>query len=211
MKVDLIFNYFPDLSSEQREQFMLLDELYKDWNQKINVVSRKDIDELYLRHVLHSLGIAKFQKFKQNASVLDVGTGGGFPGIPLAILFPEVSFTLVDSIGKKIRVIEEVVEGLKLRNVTPVNSRVEEVSGKYDFIVSRAVAAMPTFTHWVKGKIRKESVHERRNGILYLKGGNLTEELKNYKTAQVFELTDYFKEDFFETKKLVYLPLKFKS
>lgn len=211
MKADLIFNYFPDLSSEQRAQFELLEELYKDWNQKINVVSRKDIDELYLRHVLHSLGIAKFQKFKPNSLVLDVGTGGGFPGIPLALLFPEVSFTLVDSIGKKIRVVEEVVEGLKLGNVTPVNSRVEEVSGKYDFIVSRAVAAMPTFTHWVKGKIKRESVHERRNGILYLKGGDLTAELKGYKTAQVFGLTDYFKEDFFETKKLVYLPLKFKG
>lgn len=211
MKADLIFNYFPDLSSEQREQFELLEELYKDWNQKINVVSRKDIDELYLRHVLHSLGIAKFQQFKPNNAVLDVGTGGGFPGIPLAILFPEVRFTLVDSIGKKIKVVQEVVEGLQLKNVTPINSRVEEVKDKYDFIVSRAVAAMPTFTHWVKGKIRKESVHERRNGILYLKGGDLAEELKDYKTAQIVELTNYFKEDFFQTKKLVYLPLKFKG
>jgi len=211
MKADLIFNYFPDLSAEQREQFELLEELYKDWNQKINVVSRKDIDELYLRHVLHSLAIAKFQQFIPNTSVLDVGTGGGFPGIPLAILFPEVQFTLVDSIGKKIRVVEEVVEGLQLKNVTPINSRVEDIKDKYDFIVSRAVAAMPTFVHWVKGKIKKESVHQRRNGILYLKGGNLTEELKDYRTAQIVELTDYFKEDFFQTKKLVYLPLKVKS
>lgn len=211
MKADLIFNYFPDLSESQCQQMTQLEVLYQDWNQKINVVSRKDIDELYLRHVLHSLGIAKVQQFAPGSSVLDVGTGGGFPGIPLAILFPEVQFTLVDSIGKKIKVVEEVVEGLQLKNVTAINSRVEEIKGRYDFIVSRAVAAMPTFTHWVKGKIKKESVHERRNGILYLKGGDLTEELKAYKTAQVFELTDYFKEDFFETKKLVYLPMKFKG
>lgn len=209
MTADLIFNYFPDLTIEQQQQFELLEELYKDWNQKINVVSRKDIDELYLRHVLHSLSIAKFQYFKPNTTVLDVGTGGGFPGIPLAIFFPEVQFTLVDSIGKKIKVVEEVVEGLQLKNVTPINSRVEEIKDKYDFIVSRAVAIMPTFTHWVKGKIKKESVHEIRNGILYLKGGNLAEELKDYKTARVYELTEYFKEDFFETKKLVYLPLKY--
>lgn len=211
MKADLIFNYFPDLSELQQQQMTQLEVLYQDWNQKINVVSRKDIDELYLRHVLHSLGIAKVQQFEPGISVLDVGTGGGFPGIPLAILFPEVQFTLVDSIGKKIKVVEEVVEGLQLKNVTAINSRVEEIKGRYDFIVSRAVAVMPTFTHWVKGKIKKESVHERRNGILYLKGGDLTEELKEYKTAQVFDLTDYFKEDFFETKKLVYLPMKFKG
>lgn len=211
MKAELIFKYFPNLSDEQEHRFNLLEDLYQDWNQKINVVSRKDIDELYLRHVLHSLGIAKFQEFKPKASILDVGTGGGFPGIPLAILFPETQFTLVDSIGKKIKVVEEVVEGLGLKNVVPVNSRVEEIKGRYDFIVSRAVAAMPTFMHWVKGKIKKESIHERRNGILYLKGGDLTEELKNYKAAQVFKLTDYFKEEFFETKKLVYLPLKFKG
>lgn len=211
MSKELIFKYFPDLSQRQREQFEKLEVLYKDWNLKINVVSRKDIDELYLRHVLHSLGIAKFQRFKSGAAVLDVGTGGGFPGIPLAILFPEVQFTLVDSIGKKIRVVEEVVTGLELKNVVPINSRVEEIKGRYDFIISRAVAAMPTFMHWVKGKIKKESVHKRRNGILYLKGGDLTEELKDYKTAQVFELTEYFEEDFFETKKLVYLPLKFKG
>lgn len=211
MKVDLILKYFPDLSAEKLEQIELLGELYKDWNQKINVVSRKDIDELYLRHVLHSLSIAKFQKFKPNTSVLDVGTGGGFPGIPLAILFPEVQFTLVDSIGKKIKVVQEVVDGLQLKNVTPINSRVEAIVGQFDFIVSRAVAAMPTFVHWVKGKIKKESEHERRNGILYLKGGDLTEELKDYKSVQITNLSDYFEEDFFETKKLVYLPLKFRS
>lgn len=188
-----------------------LEHLYKDWNLKINVVSRKDIDELYLRHVLHSLGIAKIQAFNPGASIMDVGTGGGFPGIPLAILFPEVQFTLVDSIGKKIKVVDEVVAGLELENVLTVNDRVEVVPGSYDFIVSRAVAAMPTFVHWVKGKIKKDSQHERRNGILYLKGGNLEEELKGYQTAETFELTDYFEEDFFETKKLVYLPLKYKG
>lgn len=211
MTAEIVFKYFPDLSVEQRAQIELLEALYQDWNQKINVVSRKDIDELYLRHVLHSLGIAKIQEFKPGSAVLDVGTGGGFPGIPLAILFPETHFTLVDSIGKKIKVVEEVVAGLALKNVTSINSRVEEVHDRFDFIVSRAVAAMPTFTYWVKGKIKKESAHDRRNGILYLKGGDLTEELKTYKTAEVFDLSQYFKEDFFETKKVVYLPQKFKG
>ncbi|WP_324025620.1 16S rRNA (guanine(527)-N(7))-methyltransferase RsmG [Maribacter sp. BPC-D8] len=211
MTVEIIFENFPNLSENQKQEFRKLEELYKDWNQKINVVSRKDIDELYLRHVLHSLGIAKFIEFKDGSTVLDVGTGGGFPGIPLAILFPEVHFTLVDSIGKKIKVVNEVVEGLQLTNVTTINSRVEEIPGKFDFIVSRAVAAMPTFVHWIKGKIKKESKHPIRNGILYLKGGDLSEELKDYKTAEIYNLTDYFKEDFFETKKMVYLPLKFKG
>lgn len=211
MDVQLIYDYFPELSQEQKVQFAELAALYQDWNMKINVVSRKDIDELYLRHVLHSLGIAKVHSFLPNASVMDVGTGGGFPGIPLAILFPEVQFTLVDSIGKKIKVVEEVVSGLQLKNVRAINSRVEEVNQQFDFIVSRAVAAMPTFVRWTKGKIKKESIHERKNGILYLKGGDLTEELKIYKTAELFDLTDYFTEGFFETKKVVYLPLKFKG
>ncbi|WP_419212379.1 16S rRNA (guanine(527)-N(7))-methyltransferase RsmG [Maribacter sp. X9] len=211
MTAETIFEYFPNLSENQKKQFSKLEELYKDWNQKINVVSRKDIEEIYLRHVLHSLAIGKFIDFKDGANIVDVGTGGGFPGIPLAILFPHVNFTLVDSIGKKIKVVDEVVDGLELTNVKTVNARVEEIPGQFDFIVSRAVAAMPTFVYWVKGKIKKESVHERRNGILYLKGGDLQEELKDYKTAEIFELTDYFKEDFFETKKLVYLPLKYKG
>ncbi|MGO4921506.1 16S rRNA (guanine(527)-N(7))-methyltransferase RsmG [Maribacter spongiicola] len=211
MTVEIIFENFPNLSENQKQNFRKLEELYKDWNQKINVVSRKDIDELYLRHVLHSLGIAKFITFKDGSSILDVGTGGGFPGIPLAIMFPEVHFTLVDSIGKKIKVVNEVVEGLQLTNVTTINARVEEIPGKFDFIVSRAVAAMPTFVHWIKGKIKKESVHTVRNGILYLKGGDLNDELKDYRTAEVYNLTDYFKEDFFETKKMVYLPLKYKG
>lgn len=210
MTVEIVFKYFPNLSDTQRNQFLLLEELYKDWNQKINVVSRKDIDELYMRHVLHSLGIAKLQQFKNGSSLLDVGTGGGFPGIPLAILFPNVKFTLVDSIGKKVKVVEEVMEGLALENVTAKNVRVEDIRGQFDFIVSRAVAAMPTFTHWVKGKIKKESIHGRRNGILYLKGGDLTDELKGYKNVEIYNLADYFEEDFFKTKKVVYLPKKFK-
>ena len=211
MQADIIFKYFPNLSEIQKEQFIRLEVLYKDWNEKINVVSRKDIEELYLRHVIHSLGIAKIQPFKKGASILDVGTGGGFPGIPLAILYPESHFTLVDAIGKKIKVVEEVVAGLELKNVTTCHRRVEELDDQYDFIVSRAVAAMPTFVRWVQGRIRKKSIHELKNGILYLKGGDLTEELKDYKNVQLFELSEFFKEDFFRTKKVVYLPMKYKG
>ena len=209
--MDLILKYFPQITEEQQSQFRLMSELYQDWNTKINVVSRKDIDELYLRHVLHSLGIAKIEPFLPGSKILDVGTGGGFPGIPLAILFPEVQFHLVDSIGKKIKVVEEVVEGLKLKNVKASNDRVENVSGKYDFIVSRAVAQMETFVHWTEGKIAKRSIHERKNGILYLKGGDLMEELKYFPKATVYPLRDYFEEEFFDTKSVVHLPLKFKG
>ena len=209
--MELILKYFPQLSAQQKTQFMSLGKLYEDWNTKINVVSRKDIDELYLRHVLHSLGIAKIEPFLPGSKILDVGTGGGFPGIPLAILFPEVHFHLVDSIGKKIKVVEEVVEGLQLKNVKATNDRVENVSGKYDFIVSRAVAQMDTFVHWVNGKVAKKSLHERKNGIFYLKGGDLSEELKFFPKATVYPLKDYFEEDFFETKSVVHLPLKFKG
>lgn len=211
MDATLIYNYFPNLTEEQKRQFELLEELYQDWNLKINVVSRKDIDELYLRHVLHSLAIAKFISFLPGSQVMDVGTGGGFPGIPLAILFPETHFTLVDAIGKKIKVVEEVIKGLGLKNVTAKHQRVEEEPKQFDFIVSRAVAAMPTFMHWIKGRIAKDSLHPLKNGVLYLKGGDLEEELKDYKTVQVYPLTDYYQEDFFETKKLVYLPVKFKG
>lgn len=211
MQADLIFNYFTTLTTTQKEHFEALESLYQDWNRKINVVSRKDIDELYLRHVLHSLGIAKIQQFRDGAEILDVGTGGGFPGIPLAILFPEVQFTLVDAIGKKIKVVQEVVDGLQLKNVTAIHARVEDIEGRFDFIVSRAVAAMPTFVHWTKGKIKKDSVHDRKNGILYLKGGDLSEELEKYKNARIFDLKDEFSEDFFETKKVVYLPKKYQS
>ncbi|GGW23268.1 16S rRNA (guanine(527)-N(7))-methyltransferase RsmG [Arenibacter certesii] len=210
MDLTIIYKYFPELTELQKEQFTKLQEVYQDWNMKINVVSRKDIDELYIRHVLHSLAIAKFQEFAPNSSVLDVGTGGGFPGIPLAILFPETQFVLVDAIGKKIKVVQEVVDKLGITNVTAIHSRVEELDQQFDFIVSRAVAIMPTFVHWVKGKIKKDSVHDRKNGILYLKGGDLEEELKEYRTVEVYPISDYFEEEFFETKKLVYLPMKYK-
>lgn len=211
MGVDIILKYFPSLSEQQLTHFEKLEGLYQDWNQKINVVSRKDIDELYLRHVLHSLGISKIQRFNEGAEVMDVGTGGGFPGIPLAILQPEIQFTLVDAIGKKIKVVNEVVDGLGLDNVSAHHSRVEDLDGQFDFIVSRAVAAMPTFVHWTKGKIKKDQSHERKNGILYLKGGDLTEELAGYQNAQIYELSEFFEEDFFKTKKVVYLPQKFKG
>ena len=206
----LILKYFPNLTDVQIKQLEALEDLYQDWNLKINVVSRKDIDELYLRHVLHSLAIAKIIEFKDGSHILDVGTGGGFPGIPLAILFPDCKFHLVDSIAKKIKVVDEVKTGLGLTNVTTSHSRVEEIDGRFDFIVSRAVAAMPTFVHWVKGKIAKKQNHELRNGILYLKGGDLTEELKGYKTAQIHNICDFFEEEFFDTKKVVHLPLKYK-
>ncbi|RMA57735.1 16S rRNA (guanine(527)-N(7))-methyltransferase RsmG [Ulvibacter antarcticus] len=208
--MELLLKYFPHLSENQLDQFGRLSELYKDWNLKINVVSRKDIEELYLRHVLHSLGIAKVQEFLPGSKVLDVGTGGGFPGIPLAILYPETNFHLVDSIGKKIKVVEEVSGALELTNVKVTNARVETVTDQYDFIVSRAVAQMETFVHWVKGRVAKRQKHELKNGILYLKGGDLKDELANYPKATIYKLQDYYKEDFFETKSVVHLPLKYK-
>ncbi|WP_437823629.1 16S rRNA (guanine(527)-N(7))-methyltransferase RsmG [Tenacibaculum mesophilum] len=207
----LVKKYFDNLSETQLAQFSKLQELYEDWNLKINVVSRKDIDELYLRHVLHSLGIAKVMEFKAGAKVMDVGTGGGFPGIPLAILFPETQFHLVDSIGKKIKVVNEVAEGLGLQNVKTTHGRVEEVDDTYDFIVSRAVAQMETFHRWVKNKVHKKQNHALKNGILYLKGGDLTEELANFPKATIYDLPDFFEEDFFETKKVVHLPMKYKG
>ena len=202
----LILKYFPHLSKIQIKQFELLQELYKDWNLKINVVSRKDIDELYLRHVLHSLAIARVIWFKTGTRILDVGTGGGFPGIPLAILFPDCNFYLVDSIGKKIKVVNEVKVGLELKNVKTFNKRVEEIDSQFDFIVSRAVAAMPTFVRWTKGRISKKHNNEIRNGILYLKGGDLSEELQDFKTVEVFKISDFFDEEFFATKRVVYVP-----
>ncbi len=207
MNTDLILKYFPELTDTQTRQFTAMAGLYQDWNQKINVVSRKDVDELYLRHILHSLGIAKVISFLPGSRVLDVGTGGGFPGIPLAVLFPKTQFTLVDSIGKKIRVVKEVIDGLGLNNVNAVHSRVEELQGSFDFIVSRAVAAMPSFVRWVDGRIRQKSVHPLKNGILYLKGGDLTEELQGFSKAHIYPLSEYFKEDFFDTKVVVHLPL----
>ena len=206
--MDLILKYFPDLTEKQIEQFTALEALYKDWNTKINVVSRKDIDELYLRHVLHSLGIAKVIQFTDNTSILDVGTGGGFPGVPLAIMFPNCQFHLVDSINKKLKVIDAVCEAIELTNVKTTHSRVEAIDRTYDFIVSRAVTAMPEFTKWVKGKTAKKQRNTLKNGILYLKGGDLTEELKQYTTVKAYLLSDYFEEEFFETKKVIHLPLK---
>lgn len=208
--MELILKYFPDLTKNQIAQFAALEDLYKDWNLKINVVSRKDIDELYLRHVLHSLAIAKVINFKDGSSLMDVGTGGGFPGIPLAILFPNCQFHLVDSINKKLNVVREVVAGLELQNVKVTHSRVEEIDETFDFIISRAVAAMPTFVHWVKGKIAKTQANDLKNGILYLKGGDLTEELQDYQTTTIYNISDFYEEDFFETKKVVHLPMKYK-
>ncbi len=208
--MELVLKYFPNLTEDQISKFKQLESLYKDWNLKINVVSRKDIDELYLRHVLHSLAIAKVISFADGTQIMDVGTGGGFPGIPLAIMFPNCNFHLVDSIAKKLKVVTEVAEGLGLTNVKTTHTRVEAVNETYDFIVSRAVAAMPTFVHWTKGKIAKKQNNSLKNGILYLKGGNLTEELKDYTTIQLYNISDFYSEDFFETKKVVYLPKKFK-
>jgi len=209
--MDILLKYFPDLTSEQQGKFAALRELYEDWNLKINVVSRKDIDELYLRHVLHSLGIAKVHSFEPGTKVLDVGTGGGFPGIPLAILFPKTQFYLVDSIGKKIKVVNEVISGADIKNAVAINDRAEQVNGRFDFVVSRAVAQMDTFVRWVDKKIAKKSQHERKNGILYLKGGDLSEELASFPNAEIYDLSTYFEEEFFETKSVVYLPLKFKK
>lgn len=206
--VELIFTYFPELTDLQKEQFARLLPLYQDWNAKINVISRKDIDNIYLNHVLHSLGIAKMTTFKPGSHILDVGTGGGFPGIPLAILFPHVHFHLVDSIGKKITVVKNVAEGLGLKNIRAEQIRAEQVKGEYDFIVSRAVTRLKEFYGWIHRKVKKESKHSLYNGILYLKGGDLDEELAELKKPhQVFELSSVFKEEFFETKKVVYVPL----
>ncbi|GCC51998.1 16S rRNA (guanine(527)-N(7))-methyltransferase RsmG [Chryseotalea sanaruensis] len=186
----------------------MLFDLYSDWNEKINVISRKDIDNLYTNHVLHSLGIAKVQQFMAGSDILDVGTGGGFPGIPLAILFPDVKFHLVDSIGKKITVVKEVSTALGLKNVKAEQARAEQLKGEYDFIVSRAVTRIKEFHQWIHNKTKDKSIHERDNGILYLKGGDLDEELNELKKPyQLNNLSDYFKEEFFETKKVVYVPL----
>jgi len=206
-----ILKQFPNLTDNQILQFEKLEALYNDWNAKINVISRKDIDELYTKHVLHSLAIAKVQPFEGGTYILDVGTGGGFPGIPLAILFPETRFYLIDVILKKINVVKAVVEALALKNVKAEQMRASEVKGDYDFIVSRAVTNMPDFVSWIKDKIKKQNKHELKNGILYLKGGDLTEELKSFPNATEYNIADFFKDEFFETKKVVHLPLKFKA
>jgi 16S rRNA (guanine527-N7)-methyltransferase len=206
--MELIKKYFPDITAEQLDQFAQLDDLYQFWNARVNVISRQDIDTLYERHVLHSLGIARVISFKSGTTVLDVGTGGGFPGIPLAILFPETQFHLVDSIGKKIRVVQEIAKGLSLGNVVAEQKRAEKLDEQYEFVVSRAVTRMAPFVGWVKKNISRNSFHPLRNGILYLKGGDLTDELGELDIkSSVYELSDYFEEDFFETKKVVHVPL----
>ena len=204
MSVSLILKYFPEITNEQKQQFEKLEQLYTEWNEKINVISRKDMNGLYEKHILHSLGIAKVMPFADGTKVLDIGTGGGFPGIPLAILFPEVSFTLIDSIGKKIKVVEAVSEGLGLKNVTAVHGRAEKLKEKFHFVVSRAVTQMPEFLRWLKGKFEKEQFNEKHNGVLYLKGGDLAEELAGLR-CEIFQLKNYFEEEFFDTKKVVYL------
>lgn len=211
LKMEEILKHFPELTDTQQKQFHKLESLYNDWNSKINVISRKDIDQLYTKHVLHSLAIAKVQKFEPGTYVLDVGTGGGFPGIPLAILFPETRFYLIDVILKKINVVKAVAEALELKNVKAEQIRAENVKGDFDFIVSRAVTNMPDFVSWVKGKIKKQQKHELKNGILYLKGGDLTEELQDFPKAKEYNISDFFADEFFETKKVVHLPLKFKA
>lgn len=207
----LIQKYFPHLTDIQLKQFKALQGLYEDWNSQINVISRKDIESLYLRHVLHSLSIAKLIQFKSGAKILDIGTGGGFPGVPLAILFPEVTFHLVDSINKKLKVVNGVADSLGLENIYTTHARAESIQGHYDFIISRAVTNMTDFVGWIKNRVAKKSVHSIKNGILYLKGGDLAEELKPFTKATQYDLSTYFEEDFFETKKIVHLPLKYKG
>lgn len=205
---ELIFSYFPELTAGQREKMALLETLYRDWNEKINVISRKDMDAFWVHHVLHSLAIAKVIRFQRGTKVMDVGTGGGFPGIPLAILFPEVDFYLVDSIGKKIKVVEEVRKALGLRNVRAEQIRVEQVCEKQDFIVSRGVTAFPAFVGWVKDKVRPGNRQALANGVLYLKGGDFEAELKSFAgNVTVYPIRDFFSEDFFETKKVIHLKL----
>ena len=206
MTSDIILKYFPDLTSEQQQQYRQLPELYQHWNSQINVISRKDIDLLFERHVLHSLGIAKVISFLPGENVLDVGTGGGFPGIPLAIMFPDTQFFLVDSIGKKIKVVNEVAKAIGLKNLNAEHIRAEQVPGKFDFVVSRAVTQLKDFYPWVKGKFSKTSNNTIPNGILYLKGGDLQQEIAESGLAvKQFYLKDYFEEEFFETKQVIYV------
>jgi 16S rRNA (guanine527-N7)-methyltransferase len=207
--MEIITKYFTDLSDQQLDRFGRLGSLYEEWNSKINVISRKDIEQLYERHILHSLAIAKIIQFKPETTVLDVGTGGGFPGIPLAILFPETSFKLIDSIGKKIKVVSEVASALELKNVDAEHIRVEDLKQKYDFVVSRAVTAFPRFVDMVRTKVANQSNNDLPNGILYLKGGDFEEEISPFKqSVTVYNIQNFFSEDFFETKRLIHLPLK---
>lgn len=206
--MDIVLKYFPDLTPQQKEHFAALQGLYSEWNEKINVISRKDIEQLYERHVVHSLAIYKFLPFQPGSKILDIGTGGGFPGIPLAIMMPDVQFHLTDSIGKKIKVVQEVADALGLKNVKAEHIRSEQVKDKYDFVVSRAVAELKMLLAWSNGKVLKDNINALPNGLICLKGGDLKDELKEVKREkEVYSLTDYFSEEFFETKKLVYLSL----
>ena len=209
--LEIVLKYFGDFTPQQLQQLQALDGLYREWNEKINVISRKDIDALYEKHVLHSLAIAALCPFDAGARIIDIGTGGGFPGIPLAIFFPDVEFLLADSIGKKIKVVQEVANGLGLTNVKAEQMRAENVKEDFDFIVSRAVTNMPDFVKWVRDKVKKEQKHDLPNGILYLKGGDLTEELKVFQKVTLYNLSDYFEDEFFETKKVVHLAMKYKG
>lgn len=206
--IDIILKYFPNISEQQQENFRVLYPLYQEWNSQINVISRKDIDELYERHVLHSLAIAKICTFLPQEKVMDVGTGGGFPGIPLAILFPETEFVLVDSIGKKIKVVKEIVTALKLTNVQAVHTRAEDVEGQFNFILSRAVTRLSDFYPWIKNKVTKEQKNSLANGVLYLKGGDLQEEIAELKKeVHLIPISHFFQEDFFDTKYILHIPL----
>lgn len=204
--IDLVLKYFPDITDVQKDQFTRLEAIYNEWNAQINVISRKDTENFYERHVLHSLAIAKVMPFADGSKILDIGTGGGFPGVPLAILYPKCNLFLVDSIGKKIKVVNEVTSALGLKNVRSAHDRSENIKEQFDFVVSRAVTAMPKFIGWTKGQFLKKNNNSLKNGILYLKGGDLKEEMATVKKAvQYFELTDFYSEEFFETKKVVYV------
>ena len=206
--MDIILKYFPNLTERQREQLAALLPLYEEWNSQINVISRKDMEHFYEHHVLHSLAIAKVMEFASMTEVLDVGTGGGFPGVPLAIMFPDARFTLIDSIGKKIKVVNDVIGRLGLTNSKAMQIRAEQLDGEYDFVVSRAVTTLGEFVPWVKGKMSKSQYNKLRNGILYLKGGDLTNELFTFRhKVKTWDISEWFEEEFFETKKVIYLPL----
>ena len=206
--MEVIRKYFPDLNEKQITQFIHLDNLYMDWNTKINLISRKDIHGLYIRHILHSLAIAKFIRFESETKILDVGTGGGFPGIPLAIFFPQAEFTLIDSIGKKVMVTKDIIEKTGLENCKSLQMRAENISEKYDFVCSRAVTAFPKFYSWIHNNISNHNFNSVKNGIIYLKGGDLSKELNQFKhRVKTMNISDYFHEDYFKTKKIIYMPI----
>ena len=205
----LLDKYFPHLSSDKVDKLKALEELYSYWNDRINVISRKDFDNFYTHHVLHSLAIAKYIDFKPETNILDIGTGGGFPGLPLAILFDDVNFTLVDSIGKKIKVVKEISNALEIKNIKAIHQRAENVEGRFDFVLSRAVTKLEKFLPWIENKISRTSKHKIENGLIYLKGGDIEEELAAInKKYYIKSISDYFTEDFFKTKLIVYVKVE---